>query len=171
MSRLNRLFSNDSACNEVTVSSRRGVLCDESAQSSVAMSDIPVVFSQVFNYHDHGLLTENSRGVAAVAPLDAQLAAIRVMCSGQVSPEVIMRAFRAGVDGVLVLGCHDGDCHYISSGHRVAKRIPLVRDLVDYVSIDPGRLRLDRGDGDASRALEVTRQFVEELRALGPIGA
>ena len=94
---------------------------------------------------------------------------IRVMCSGQVSPEVIMRTFRAGVDGVLVLGCHDGDCHYISSGHRVAKRVPLVRDLVDYVSIDPGRLRLDRRAGDPSQALEVAQQFVEELRALGPI--
>lgn len=95
---------------------------------------------------------------------------IRVMCSGQVSPEVIMRTFRAGVDGVLVLGCHDGDCHYISSGHRVAKRVPSVRDLVDYVSIDPGRLRLDRGTGEVSRALDVTREFVEALRALGPIG-
>ena len=95
---------------------------------------------------------------------------IRVMCSGQVSPEVIMRTFRAGVDGVLVLGCHDGDCHYISSGHRVAKRVPLVRDLVDYVSIDPGRLRLDRGTGESSRVLEVAQQFVEELRDLGPIG-
>ena len=94
---------------------------------------------------------------------------IRVMCSGQVSPEVIMRAFRAGVDGVLVLGCRDGDCHYISSGHRVAKRVPLVRDLVDYVSIDPGRLRLDRGAGEPSRALEVAQQFVEELCALGPM--
>jgi F420-non-reducing hydrogenase iron-sulfur subunit len=94
---------------------------------------------------------------------------IRVMCSGQVSPEVIMRTFRAGVDGVLVLGCHDGDCHYISSGHRVAKRVPLVRDLVDYVSIDPGRLRLDRRAGDPSQALEVAQQFVEELRTLGPI--
>ena len=95
---------------------------------------------------------------------------IRVMCSGQVSPEVIMRTFRAGVDGVLVLGCHDGDCHYIRSGHRVARRVPLVRDLVDYVSIDPGRLRLDRGSGDPSRALELAQQFVGELRALGPIG-
>ena len=81
-----------------------------------------------------------------------------------------MRTFRAGVDGVLVLGCHDGDCHYISSGHRVAKRVPSVRDLVDYVSIDPGRLRLDRGTGEVSRALDVTREFVEALRALGPIG-
>jgi F420-non-reducing hydrogenase iron-sulfur subunit len=114
-------------------------------------------------YADVDGLVSRLSAVANVLP-------IRVMCSGQVSPEMILRAFRAGVDGVLVLGCHDGDCHYISSGHRVAKRVPLVRDLVDYVSIDPERLRLDRGSGETTRALEVVQQFVEKLRALGPIG-
>ena len=109
----------------------------------------------------------DNAGIARL-PSPANILPIRVMCSGRVSPEMILRAFRAGADGVLVLGCHDGDCHYISSGHRVAKRVPLVRDLVDYVSIDPGRLRLDRGAGEPSRALEVAQQFVEELCALGP---
>jgi len=95
---------------------------------------------------------------------------IRVMCSGQVSPEMILRAFRAGVDGVLVLGCRSGDCHYISSGRRAVRRVPLVRNLFDYVSINPDRLRLDWVPSvEAPKFAKVTQEFVEAVRALGPI--
>ena len=96
---------------------------------------------------------------------------VRVLCSGQVSPEMVMRVFRAGVDGVLMLGCNGGDCHYISSGYRATKRAPLVRDLLDYVSTHPDRLRLDWVSLDEpSKFSKVTREFIEAVRALGPIG-
>jgi F420-non-reducing hydrogenase iron-sulfur subunit len=95
---------------------------------------------------------------------------VRVLCSGQVSPEMIMRVFRAGVDGVLMLGCNDGDCHYISSGYHATRRAPLVRDLLGYVSIHPGRLRLDWVSLDEpSKFALVVPAFVEAVRALGPV--
>jgi F420-non-reducing hydrogenase iron-sulfur subunit len=95
---------------------------------------------------------------------------VRVLCSGQVSPEMVMRVFRAGVDGVLMLGCNDGDCHYISSGYHATRRAPLVRDLLGYVSIHPGRLQLDWVSLDEpSKFAQVVPAFVETVRALGPI--
>lgn len=102
-------------------------------------------------------------------PSPANVLPIRVMCSGRVSPEMILRAFRSGADGVLVLGCHIGDCHYISGNHRTIKRIPLLRNLLGYVGINPDRLRLDWvSSAEAPKFAQVTREFVETVRALGP---
>ena len=95
---------------------------------------------------------------------------IRVLCGGQISPEMIMRAFHAGADGVLMLGCRDGDCHYIRSGYHATKRAPQVRALLDYVSVHPDRLRLDWVSlGDPSKFTRVMQEFVEAVRELGPI--
>jgi len=95
---------------------------------------------------------------------------IRVMCSGRVSPEMVLRTFRAGADGVLVMGCHIGDCHYSSGNHRTAKRVPLLRNLLSYAGINPDRLRLAWVSGaEAPRFVEVTNEFIETIRALGPL--
>ena len=95
---------------------------------------------------------------------------IRVMCSGRVSPEMVLRTFRAGADGVLVMGCHIGDCHYSSGNHRTAKRIPLLRNLLSYVGINPDRLRMAWvSAAEALRFVQVTTEFVEEIRELGPL--
>ncbi len=95
---------------------------------------------------------------------------IRVMCSGRVSPEMVLRAFRSGADGVLVLGCHIGDCHYIDGNHRTIKRMPLVQRLLSYVGVDPDRFRLDWvSSAEAPKFAKVTREFVEQVRELGPI--
>ncbi|MBN1976740.1 MAG: hydrogenase iron-sulfur subunit [Anaerolineae bacterium] len=110
--------------------------------------------------------------VDSLASVPPNVLPVRVLCSGLVSPEMILRTFRIGVDGVLVLGCSAGDCHYVSSGYHVATRAPLVRDLVDYVSIHPGRLRLDRVSlEEPLKFAQVMQEFVEAVRALGPIGA
>jgi F420-non-reducing hydrogenase iron-sulfur subunit len=109
---------------------------------------------------------------AGVARLESppNILPIRVMCSGRVSPEMIIRAFRAGADGVLVLGCHIGDCHYISGNHRTAKRIPLLRKLLAYFGINPERLRLDWvSSAESTKFAKVTKEFVETIRVLGPI--
>jgi len=93
-----------------------------------------------------------------------------VLCSGRVSPELILRTFREGADGVLVLGCHYGDCHFIGGNHRTAKRIPLLRNLLGYVGINPDRLRLDWvSSAEAPKFAQVTKEFVEAVRALGPM--
>ena len=100
----------------------------------------------------------------------ANILPIRVMCSGRVSPEMILRAFRAGADGVIVLGCHIGDCHYINANHRTVKRIPLLRNLLGYTGINPDRLLLDWvSSAEAPKFARVTREFVETIRDLGPI--
>ena len=123
----------------------------------------PRVVVFLCNWFYHAKIDAVESALSGVVP-------VRVLCSGQVSPEMIMRTFRLGVDGVLVLGCNAGDCHYISSGYRATKRAPLVRDLLDYVSIQPDRLRLDWVSFDEpSKFAKVTREFVEAVRALGPV--
>jgi len=111
----------------------------------------------------------DNAGIARI-PSPANILPIRVMCSGRVSPEMILRAFRSGADGVLVLGCHIGDCHYTSGNHRTAKRIPLVRNLLGYVGINPDRLRLDWvSAAEAPKFARVTKEFVETVQGLGPL--
>ena len=100
----------------------------------------------------------------------ANVLPIRVMCSGRVSPEMVLRTFRAGADGVLVMGCHIGDCHYSSGNHRTAKRMPLLRNLLGYVGINPGRLRLAWvSAAEAPRFVQVTTEFTDKIRELGPL--
>jgi F420-non-reducing hydrogenase iron-sulfur subunit len=94
---------------------------------------------------------------------------VRVMCSGRVSPELVLRAFREGADGVLVLGCHIGDCHYVSGNHRTAKRIPFLRRILEYVGIEPERLRLDWvSAAEAPKFQQVVNEFTETIKELGP---
>jgi F420-non-reducing hydrogenase iron-sulfur subunit len=94
---------------------------------------------------------------------------VRVMCSGRVSPELVMRAFREGADGVLVLGCHIGDCHYVSGNHRTAKRMPVLRRILEYIGIEPERLRLDWvSSAEAPKFQQVVNEFTETIKELGP---
>jgi F420-non-reducing hydrogenase iron-sulfur subunit len=85
---------------------------------------------------------------------------------------MILRAFRSGADGVLVLGCHIGDCHYIDGNHRTVKRVPLLRNLLGYSGINPDRLCLDWvSSAEAPKFAKVTTEFVDAVRELGPIAA
>lgn len=97
------------------------------------------------------------------------LRAVRVPCSGRVAPEFIMRAFDQGADGVLVLGCHIGECHYDSGNHRAAKRLPVLNALLAFAGLEPERLRLDwvsASEGD--RFARIVTEFTEAVRVLGP---
>jgi F420-non-reducing hydrogenase iron-sulfur subunit len=97
------------------------------------------------------------------------LRVVRVMCSGRVSQELVVRAFREGADGVLVLGCHIGDCHYQDGNHRTAKRMPILRNLLGYLGLHPDRLRLDWvSSAESKRFQEVVTEFTQTIRALGP---
>ena len=83
---------------------------------------------------------------------------------------MIFRAFRSGADGVLVLGCHIGDCHYINANHRTVKRQPLLKNLLGYVGINPERFTLDWvSSAEAPKFARVTTAFVNTIRELGPI--
>ena len=96
--------------------------------------------------------------------------AIRVMCSGRVDPGFILDAFRKGADGVLVCGCHPGDCHYVNGNYKCMRRIPLTKQLLEGFGIDPKRLRLDWvSASEGNRFKEVITEFTEQIRALGPL--
>ncbi len=99
------------------------------------------------------------------------LRVVRVMCSGRVSPELILHTLREGADGVLVLGCHIGDCHYTEGNHRTAKRIPVLQKLLGYVGIEPERVRLEwASSAESNKVVQVISEFTETVRALGPLG-
>jgi len=94
---------------------------------------------------------------------------IRVPCSGRISPELVLRAFRAGADGVMVLGCHIGDCHYTNGNHRTAKRMPVLKKLLEYTGIDPQRLYVNWvSAAEGEKFATVVREFTETIRALPP---
>jgi F420-non-reducing hydrogenase iron-sulfur subunit len=98
------------------------------------------------------------------------LVPIRTNCSGRVDATHIMKAFAEGADGVLVAGCHPGDCHYIDGNYRTAGRLPLVRKLLEQLGVEPGRVRLEwvsAAEGD--RFAHIVTEFTEEVRALGPL--
>jgi coenzyme F420-reducing hydrogenase delta subunit/ferredoxin len=100
----------------------------------------------------------------------ANIRAVRVPCSGRVSPEMIMRTFDQGADGVLVLGCHIGECHYDTGNHRAAKRIPILRSLMSFAGLEPERLRLDWvSASEGERFARIAGEFTESVRSLGPI--
>jgi coenzyme F420-reducing hydrogenase delta subunit len=94
---------------------------------------------------------------------------IRVPCSGRVPPELIIKAFEEGADGVIVLGCHIGECHYDSGNHRAAKRIPVLHSLMTFSGLEPERLRLDWvSASEGARFVSIVSEFTETVRALGP---
>jgi F420-non-reducing hydrogenase iron-sulfur subunit len=98
------------------------------------------------------------------------LRVIRVMCSGRVDPNFILDAFGRGADGVLVLGCHPGDCHYSEGNYKCMRRIPLTGKLLEQMGVDPRRLRLEWvSASEGARFTEVVTEFTEQIRALGPL--
>lgn len=101
---------------------------------------------------------------------NANVIAIRVMCSGRVDPEFVFKAFREGADGVLICGCHPGDCHYINGNHKAAGRYPMVRNMLEQFGIDPRRFKLEwvsASEGD--RYAQVVNETIETVRELGPL--
>jgi F420-non-reducing hydrogenase iron-sulfur subunit len=95
---------------------------------------------------------------------------IRTMCSGRVDPAFVLKAFQLGADGVVVMGCHLGDCHYQEGNYKTIRRIPFLKRLIAQFGIDPRRLRLEwvsASEGD--RFAEVVSAFTEEIRSLGPL--
>ena len=95
---------------------------------------------------------------------------IRVPCSGRVPPELILRTFQEGADGVMILGCHIGDCHYGSGNHRTAKRMPLYRRLLEFAGIEPERFYMDWvSASEGGKFTEVVTNFTEQVRQLPPM--
>lgn len=95
---------------------------------------------------------------------------IKVMCSGRVDPQFILEAFRNGADGVLVAGCHPGDCHYIEGNYKALRRITMIRRMLDRFGIERERLRLEWiSASEATKFVHVANEMVEQIKVLGPL--
>ncbi len=95
---------------------------------------------------------------------------LRLMCSGRLDPTFVLKAFAGGADGVLVSGCHPGDCHYVEQNYKMLRRFHLLTRLLAQMGIEPERIKLvwaSAAEG-AIFANEIN-QFVEQVRALGPL--
>jgi coenzyme F420-reducing hydrogenase delta subunit len=94
---------------------------------------------------------------------------IRVMCTGMVDPQYVIKAFLEGADGVLVSGCHPGDCHYINGNFKARRRIKLLKEILPQFGFEPERLRLTWiGASDGIQFADVMRQLVHRIKSLGP---
>ena len=99
------------------------------------------------------------------------LKVIRVPCSGRVDPLFVLKAFQDGADGVMVLGCHPGDCHYQEGNYYARRRYALMHSLLDYVGIEKERLLVEWvSAAEGGRFAEMTTDFTAQVRGLGPWG-
>jgi F420-non-reducing hydrogenase iron-sulfur subunit len=100
----------------------------------------------------------------------ASVKLVRVMCSGRVDPQFVMQAFRDGADGVMVLGCHPGDCHYRNGNIKALRRFELFATMLAQFGIDSKRFKLDWvSAGEAKRFAEVVTDMTNAVRGLGPL--
>jgi F420-non-reducing hydrogenase iron-sulfur subunit len=94
---------------------------------------------------------------------------IRVMCSGRIEPGFVLRAFEKGADGVLVSGCHLGDCHYAFGNERAVEQFERTRRLVRMLGFEEGRLRLEWiSAAEGNRFAQIINEFTDQVRRLGP---
>ncbi len=95
---------------------------------------------------------------------------IRLMCSGRLDPQFVLKAFREGADGVLIGGCHPGDCHYQEGNYKALRRYTLLKRLLKGMGIEEERVRLEwisASEGD--RVQKVMNEMAEAIRKLGPL--
>jgi F420-non-reducing hydrogenase iron-sulfur subunit len=94
---------------------------------------------------------------------------VRVMCSGRVQPSFILNAFRNGIDGVLITGCHIGDCHYISGNEHARERMGHVKTLIKKLGLNGERFRLHWiSASEGKQFAELIRDFTETIKTIGP---
>ncbi|NIM48239.1 MAG: hydrogenase iron-sulfur subunit [Gemmatimonadales bacterium] len=99
----------------------------------------------------------------------ATLRVVRVMCSGMVHPNLVIDALTKGADGVLICGCHPGDCHYLEGNLRAENRKEAIELMLEDFGVEPERFRLEWvSASEGPRFAQVVRDMSEEVRALGP---
>jgi len=99
-----------------------------------------------------------------------QFRIIRTMCSGRVDPALILYAFNKGADGVMVAGCHPGDCHYNSGNYKASRRITLLKNMLPQLGIEPERLRLEWiSASEAPQFQSAVNGFIDEVTEFGPL--
>ena len=95
---------------------------------------------------------------------------IRVMCSGRVDPQFVMKAFSEGADGVMILGCHPGDCHYKEGNYKALRRARALEKLLQQFGIEKERFQLDWvSASEGEKFAHITSVMVGQVRKLGPL--
>ena len=94
---------------------------------------------------------------------------IRVMCSSRVNPQFVLKAFQEGADGVLVSGCHPGDCHYIEGNYYARRKLTLLNDFLDHMGVDKDRFQMSWvSAAEGPKFAEVVTKFTDRVKKLGP---
>ena len=94
---------------------------------------------------------------------------IKVMCSGRVNPFFVLKALRVGADGVLVLGCHPGDCHYMTGNYRTRRRLSITMKFLEYMGIEPERVQVSWcSASEGAKFAEVVTEVTDKLKQISP---
>ena len=94
---------------------------------------------------------------------------IRIPCSGRVDPLFIMRSLQNGYDGILVSGCHPGDCHYLSGNYVARRKFAVIKSLLEYIGIEPERVQFSWvSAGEGERFAEVVTKVTNDIKRIGP---
>ena len=94
---------------------------------------------------------------------------IKVMCSSRVSPQLVLKAFQEGADGVLVSGCHPGDCHYIEGNYHARRKLTMLLDLLEGFGVDKKRFQVSWvSASEGPKFAEVVDKFTNQIKQLGP---
>lgn len=97
---------------------------------------------------------------------------VRVMCTGMVDPKYIVKSLLSGADGVLVSGCHPGDCHYINGNYKARRRIKLLNEILPQFGIERERVKLTWvGASEGNEFAATVNSFINEIREFGPMEA
>lgn len=95
---------------------------------------------------------------------------IRLMCSGRMDPTFILKALAEGADGVMITGCHPGECHYLEQNYKALRRVLLLRRTIGQMGIEPERVKLVWASAaEGVKLAQEIAHFVEEIRAMGPL--
>jgi F420-non-reducing hydrogenase iron-sulfur subunit len=99
----------------------------------------------------------------------ANVKTIRVMCSGRVDPVYVLEALKKGADGVLIAGCHPGDCHYQSGNYKANRRMKLLKKMLEELGLEPERVKFSYiSASEGKEFADLISELTETIRKLGP---
>jgi F420-non-reducing hydrogenase iron-sulfur subunit len=136
-------------------------------QPNIDMSFEPKIVAFLCNWCSYRI---TGPSVVSSVKLNTNIKIVRVMCSGRVEPDFILKAFASGADGVLVFGCQPGDCHYSEGNYKTLRRIALLQKMMSQLGIEDGRLRLEWiSPSERDKFITITCEMTEQLKTLGPL--
>ena len=102
-------------------------------------------------------------------PYPPNVRVIRVMCSARVDPTFVLKALKDGADGVLICGCHPGDCHYNEGNYKTMRRFPLLKKVLAGFGVEEARVRMEWvSASEGQRFADIVAEMTEKIRTLGP---